>query len=252
MRKLVKRLLRRSTQFTVGAKLYEAQYHLRMLRTAYTGGFHEPDFQYFRLFAGKNAVFADIGANIGQSIISFKTGAPDCSVRSFEPNPISFRFAERVSKRFSKVHVFPIALGRASGKLTLHIPCYRSLVFSQLASTQMHDKEKLCAWLRQEGFTFLRPESIAVETIEVEVKPLDSLGLLLDGIKIDTEGEELSALEGAWETIKKSRPVLLIEGGRRPEICEALATLGYKTYSYNAATGLLKSGVGALNTFFLC
>lgn len=73
---------------------------------------------------------------------------------------------------------------------------------------------------------------------EVQVVPLDPFGLVdLDFLKLDIEGFELHALQGAVETIKRCKPVVLIEMKRfRPprfgvEVDAAakfIRTLGYR------------------------
>jgi FkbM family methyltransferase len=57
-----------------------------------------------------------------------------------------------------------------------------------------------------------QPIDYADNTVVVRTMTLDELNLpRLDFIKIDIEGMEMEALEGAQETIRKHRPILLIE-----------------------------------------
>jgi FkbM family methyltransferase len=72
---------------------------------------------------------------------------------------------------------------------------------------------------------------------EFEVIPLDCLGLNdVDFIKLDVEGYELFALQGAQETIRRCQPVITCEEKQRimerqgvvqGQIAEFLSTLGY-------------------------
>lgn len=80
--------------------------------------------------------------------------------------------------------------------------------------------------------------------------PLDGFGLAAcHFIKIDVEGFELKVLEGAKETIKKYKPVMLVEinshtlkvAGAEPEIIiEYIKGLGYSCRNVNRDAGLLE------------
>lgn len=227
------------------------QLRLRTKLSVRAGSFHESDFRYFTRFAGRRATFLDIGANIGQSIISFKTAAPDCIVYSFEPNPRLFQFASDVARKFADVYLHQQGLGEEACSLTLYTPIYRRMHFYQLASTQNRNIEELAQWLCTRGFTYLTPGRLTTKATIVPIVPLDSMNLSPNAIKIDVEGAEPSVIKGGWETIKRTRPPLLIESGEREGIVSLLAPLGYKPYTYDVAHASLKAGAGDPNTFLL-
>ena len=70
------------------------------------------------------------------------------------------------------------------------------------------------------------------EKIEVNVMPIDNLRLdKLDFIKADVEGFEINLINGGIETIKKYKPIILIEWWNKDEIKEdfkMLLDIGYK------------------------
>lgn len=64
------------------------------------------------------------------------------------------------------------------------------------------------------------------------MKRLDDFGINnVSLIKIDIEGHEIEAIKGGLETIKKSKPVIIVEVFRGPECDERLMylrSLGYQ------------------------
>ena len=73
-----------------------------------------------------------------------------------------------------------------------------------------------------------------------------------DVVKIDVEGAELKVLEGARETLKEARPILLIEGGAKAAITSYLRGFHYVPLSYDANRDELCSfREPSLNTFFI-
>ena len=79
---------------------------------------------------------------------------------------------------------------------------------------------------------------------EVECVTLDSLGLTdIDFIKIDVQGSEMNVIRGALETIKRYKPLLMIEASNEKQdfvadkdiIVEFLSGLGYNMYHDNGA-----------------
>ena len=67
------------------------------------------------------------------------------------------------------------------------------------------------------------------ETASIPLVMLDSFKFnCVDLIHLDIEGNEVTALKGAIETIKQHKPVLLIENGKRKEIESILKPMKYK------------------------
>jgi hypothetical protein len=78
-------------------------------------------------------------------------------------------------------------------------------------------------------------EVTRVDTQRVELKTLDAFNLPADFIKIDVQGHELHVLRGAAETIRRHRPILMIErNGLVATIIRYLGEYGYKTFEYDS------------------
>lgn len=91
-------------------------------------------------------------------------------------------------------------------------------------------------WKREQRF--YNPNALASGSVtmdktgmqEVDVHPLDALGLAPDFIKIDAEGMDLAILAGGIETIKKYRPYIFAEQPRDQNdfsLINYLGALGY-------------------------
>jgi len=143
-------------------------------------------------------VYYDAGANVGFfAVIAARLVGPSGQVVCFEPLPANARQIEYNAhlNGFSNIVVRPEALGgnnRLEVFQTSAEPTWGSLA------------------------TVGKPPDQASGQISVSVRTLDSLkaaeGLRApDIIKMDIEGAEVEALEGAAETLKSSRPLLVIE-----------------------------------------
>lgn len=102
-------------------------------------------------------------------------------VLAFEPNPMTFECLSRNMQGHGHVECINKGLSSAPGRMSV----------SQSPNA---------------GAAFL------VSGNDVEITTLDSYGLhACDLIKIDAEGLEFSILQGAWQTIARHNPVLILE-----------------------------------------
>jgi FkbM family methyltransferase len=141
----------------------------------------------------------DVGANEGVYTHAFaRTGA---RVEAFEPQPESLEVLRAYARSRPQVHVHGYALGAAAGTAVLEVPRRDGKPLTghaRLLRPPAHKQEEALG----------RPESSFV----VEVRTLDSFAFDdVAMIKIDVEGHELDVLRGAHETIKRNRPLILVE-----------------------------------------
>ena len=189
-------------------------------------GFHEPAIALVLLdYLRSGDLFVDVGANIGlYSIVAARRGA---RVMAFEPTPrcctILARSAAYNGVAF-RVSVFPVALAARDGSALFTTSRDNTDMLVDVAET-LTDAERASAVL-------------------VDVRTLDSM--LANGapaaIKIDAEGADLAVLAGAEDTLRRHRPLLIVEVWRGgSEVRDWLAERGYECYRYRSAARRLVS-----------
>jgi FkbM family methyltransferase len=159
-------------------------------------GSYEPEVVgLFAAVARPGMVAFDVGANIGYHTIELSRIVGDAGVVvAFEPDPQTFRDLEMNvrANRAANVRCVNQAVGADAGT----VPLYRgqSTLFSSLRPTvHAHD-------------------ATAVATMDTLDRAVETLGLThVDLIKVDVEGAELFALEGARDTLARWRPLLVVE-----------------------------------------
>ncbi len=158
-------------------------------------GFEPEMVSLFSCLAQNSRVILDIGANIGCTSLLFSELAE--KVFAFEPSPTTCGFLKRNIRASQKdnIYVKNFGLGVNTGEFTLtHAASDRSGGFvSNLTQASVgHVVEK-----------------ILIRTLDgvVEDESLDSI----DFIKIDVEGFEGQVLEGGLETLRKNKPVVVLE-----------------------------------------
>ena len=150
-----------------------------------TDEFYEIDiFNSFKNFIPKKGIFLDIGANIGNHSIMFSSYFREVEVFSFEPFLQNYELLLYNTRFYPKIHPFKLALGSNEG--IVHIS--------------------------NNDNTNRGGASLSVKGEKCPVVALDSLNIKnISFIKMDIEGHELSAIEGAIKTIIQSKPIIWIE-----------------------------------------
>ena len=159
----------------------------------------------------------DIGAHVGA--VSVYLSRKFEQVFAFEAVPSTFEYLRRNTAELANVTALNVAAGPAAGEVYFsHYPRH-----GQLSHVD---------------------GGIAVEKTSrigpVPVQTIDSMNLAdVSFIKIDTEGFELPVIEGAVETIKRCRPLILVEqngneeahfGRPRDEATDFLLKLGMRRH----------------------
>lgn len=174
----------------------------------------ERDFATNTVAAGGWAI--DVGANVGVFTVSVAQAlAPDARLLAFEPLPGNvLRLRQNLeASNIEAVDVLPVATGAAAGEaefLATSDAAYAGLVNS-LESGRTGD--------------VLR---VPVTTIDTEWRSRGEPQVAL--VKLDIEGGELSALQGAVALLQRWHPLLIIEATsdmQRDAIAGFLADYGY-------------------------
>lgn len=151
------------------------------------------------LCKNKFNLFIDVGTNIGQTLIKYKKVTHNNNYIGFEPNPNCFFYLNKLIhiNRLNHCSIIPVGLSDKS--------CIKNLYFyyNNPADATATTIERL------------RPENKIMEKKSIATFRLDELDLNISKenliLKIDVEGAELEVLKGAFNTIKKYTPFILIE-----------------------------------------
>lgn len=210
---------------------------------------HEKDFDFYRYFDGEEGIFVDVGANGGQSAISFSCFNSSFKIVSFEPNTTLERdlhFAKKLLGPRYSYHMH--GLGESAGTFTLYTPYIGALPIAARAS------------MRKEGLTSFLDEmdkashkNVGFKSSSIEIRDFDSTSIAPTIVKIDVEGHETEVLRGMSRAISKHRPIFMIEKSDSYEkCCEILRNLDYRIFGYDPKQHVLRNLEaisGAINFF---
>jgi FkbM family methyltransferase len=199
----------------------------------------------------QRALCIDIGANYGQSVGSISAVLNAPHIVAFEPNPVAYEHLAKIAGVSKSLSVHHCALGEQPGRLNLYIPSCARVTLDQFASTTPVQTDRMVRAFVDAGFTFAATSPIQVMAYEVEVRRLDDFDLAPDFVKIDVEGGELAVLRGAVWTLNRSRPVLMIENGERPELMSWLKERSYQRYIFTSDQLTRTDSAAALNSFYI-
>ena len=187
------------------------------------GAYERKDFSMLLKLVPPGGTFVDIGANIGWYSIHVAIADREANVIAVEPIPTSFRWLLAAIAANSLTNVTPLntAVGAQDGIATLFVDATISGAASAAPST---------------GEAGLEPVTCSVKTIDEIVASTKGA---VEVLKLDIEGGELLALQGASRVLREQRPIVFCEMLRklaRPfgyhpnDIIGLMAAYGYTCY----------------------
>lgn len=208
---------------------------------------HDPDLRVLRRLTPRpDPLILDVGANIGQSILSLKRLLPRSRIVSFEPNPALRNDLSRLERYFDDVTVMGFGLADRAGHFELYWPVYRGRAMFSLAALS---REGATSWWGPRAIYGFNPADLAIDHAVCEVRRMDDLAVTPDIIKIDTEGAEAAIIAGGLTTIRRHRPLILVEK-LSDDLASVLLDLGYRR-TYAQGGRLVDSVAGKSETIFL-
>ena len=166
----------------------------------------------------------------------------------FEPNVIMAAECRSIKKRRCEITVYEIGLGAKEAEFELFTPAYNGITFWGLAS---QNKEQLADRFGPHNVWRFKSHQLEIKSSLIKVRTLDSYDIRADFIKIDVEGSEIEVLLGAMKTIRKSRPVIMVEcTGTYRDVKLMLELEGYLNYELNGSNWVESRG-RRLNQIFV-
>lgn len=174
----------------------------------------------------EQAVFMDVGANVGAYTRAALKHLSPKRVYAFEPQP---ELAEALRKEFAQTTVEALAFSSRQGSAQFKVP--------EVAGVPYYTRGTL-EQFKEERETGARYFEVPLNTIDAYCK---ERGIVPGVIKIDVEGHEADVLLGAEATLRAHHPALIVEIEQRrltrpiKEIFDSLEALGYKGEFYDPA-----------------
>ena len=172
---------------------------------------HEKDYLGMKKICQNNInkVIIDIGANLGISSMGFRQMGFKNKIYIFEPNTFIFNtYLIKLKKKNKNIYLKNFALGDINKKKHFYIPFYKNKAIHYFAS---FDKEYINNSIKM---TFPKVASkIKFKKKKIKIQKFDSLKFNIKPhfVKIDVEGYDYFVLKGMLKTIKKYKPIFLIE-----------------------------------------
>jgi FkbM family methyltransferase len=196
-------------------------------RLMWAGAYERELVELFKRVLKPGMTVLDLGANIGYfSVLAAGLVGKSGQVYSFEPAPTCFAQLKKNLAAFAWAQAYPAAIADAPGTACFHFSDeanetgWGSLLAEERGST----RESVVPVIRLDDWA--RERAIG----------------RVDFIKMDIEGGEFRALQGARELLERYRPVLVAElnevclarDGRQPEdVLALLRAAGYDNFAFN-------------------
>lgn len=160
----------------------------------------EPEFYWIKQYLSKDAIFMDIGANVGAYLYILENYLNPKNIIAFEPNT---ELNIRLKRLFPKMAIFSCALSDDNQIAEFKIPIIKGEKISSRGTLQTQLTE-----VDEESSIIQKVQMYRLDDFNINVPKIDF-------IKIDVEGNEMKTLYGAKKTIQKHHPTLMVEMEQR-------------------------------------
>jgi FkbM family methyltransferase len=193
-----------------------------------------------QLLPATDGAFADVGMNIGQTLLKVYSVDSKREYFGFEPNPACNYYCQKLIERNNLInyHVFPVGLYDKTEMLTL----YLDVDIAKGASVLKDFRINMDRYKKQINVPVFNGD-------EILGKLQKKIGIL----KADVEGAELEVIKGTLKIIERDLPFLILEilpvykldmngqyrKKRQDELLSILLNLGYSIFRINTDNGSL-------------
>ncbi len=172
---------------------------------------HEKDYFGLNKLINKNNKkdFIDVGGNIGLSTIGFRQLGFKNRIFIFEPDKLyCIKKLQKLQNKISNIKILDFALSDKNEKKKLYQAYFFGIKMHFLSS---FDERYLLNIIDQVYYNF--KIFFNVKSQEFNLKKFDELKLNINPcfIKIDVEGYDHKVIKGMLKTIKKYKPLILVE-----------------------------------------
>ena len=229
----------------VRSNLYIFIFTRFIVNNLFTKYIYDTDFKIFKILRDNNYFndlkipIIDIGANDGISYKFIRNFLKKNLIYSFEPIKIKFKELKKLKSKDENYEILNFGLSNETISKNIFIPHFKKYALSYFASLS-----KQSSILRLKNSLFIKNllNKIKFKSEIIKIKKLDNFFLKPNFIKIDIEGHEYECILGSIKTIKKNKPILLIEYNPKinKKIYNILKRIGYKTYYYDGKNNCIK------------
>jgi FkbM family methyltransferase len=187
----------------------------------------EEELKLVKSFISPGTDSIDIGVYRG--VYSFEMSKYSKMVHAFEPNPILFDNIEKNLKKIIKnINFYNYALSNKNELVSLKVPI-RNKNYNKNNYEEYFEMGRASIHIKNEINEF--------ESFEIKSNLLDNFNFSnkISFIKIDVEGHETEVIKGSEATIKKNKPILLVEIEEKYTLKKVIDTLNYiNSLGYNS------------------
>ena len=214
-------------EFIIKKLFFKESYLLKKRLVRAINKNYEKELEIIERYADRTKDALDIGVYRG--VYTYKLSKFFKTVHSFEPNPLLYPYLEKnLNKLIKNLKLYNLALSDKNGETELKLPTRSKSIFNdnieelfQLGAATMHPNNDVKNY-KKVPITMRKLDNIRIE---------NKIGF----IKIDVEGHEKNVFLGGLETIKRNKPVLLVEIEQKHTNKPVEQTINFiKSYNYNA------------------